>query len=319
MITQCYEISEELKIVPIAPEEVPAACQDDNARLWLDLQDPGPGDVETWLDKLAVTGLARQLCLEARDRPGFYPLKTEIFMAIPVLAGIEPPLSVDNIGFFCRKHFLLTVHHKPILDPKEIDDAEDWLQARTIASLVSAIMIHLSLEGLQRNSVLRGAVVSLEEKMDREPDAAEAEDILDVRAELLMHETVSADQLPSIRALSVVDKPFFKLEDTQEYINCALANAQTIDRALDRLAERVRSLRSGFEMNAQDKTNRRLNMLTILSAIFMPITLLAGIWGMNFEVMPELKYAFAYPLALGFMTLVGWGMYFLFRRRGFFD
>ena len=76
---------------------------------------------------------------------------------------------------------------------------------------------------------------------------------------------------------------------------------------------------AGFEMHAQDKTNRRLNMLTILSAIFMPITLLSGIWGMNFEFMPELKYTFAYFLALGFMSLVGWAMYFLFRRKGYFD
>ena len=44
-------------------------------------------------------------------------------------------------------------------------------------------------------------------------------------------------------------------------------------------------------MHAQEKTNRRLGMLTILSAIFMPITLLAGIWGMNFEGMRRRGYS----------------------------
>jgi magnesium transporter len=72
-------------------------------------------------------------------------------------------------------------------------------------------------------------------------------------------------------------------------------------------------------MHAQDKTNRRLNMLTILSAIFMPVTLLAGIWGMNFELMPELRYRFAYPVALGLMVAVGMGMYRFFRRTGWLD
>jgi len=72
-------------------------------------------------------------------------------------------------------------------------------------------------------------------------------------------------------------------------------------------------------MNAQDQTNRRLNMLTILSAIFMPVTLLAGIWGMNFEIMPELKFPFAYPLALGFMVAVGTGMYLFFRKTGWLE
>jgi magnesium transporter len=51
----------------------------------------------------------------------------------------------------------------------------------------------------------------------------------------------------------------------------------------------------------------------------MPITLLAGIWGMNFETMPELKFPFAYPVALGLMALIGSGMYLYFRRTGWFD
>ena len=51
----------------------------------------------------------------------------------------------------------------------------------------------------------------------------------------------------------------------------------------------------------------------------MPITLLADIWGMNFEVMPELKYAYAYPVALGFMVIIGAAMYLFFRRTGWFD
>jgi magnesium transporter len=102
-------------------------------------------------------------------------------------------------------------------------------------------------------------------------------------------------------------------------MNCALANLQAIERSLDRLGERIGALRTGFQMHAQDKTNRKLGMLTILSAIFMPITLLTGIWGMNFETMPELKYAFSYPMALGLMALIAAGMYRFFRRGGWFD
>ncbi len=102
-------------------------------------------------------------------------------------------------------------------------------------------------------------------------------------------------------------------------MNWALVNLQAADKSLRWLDERVGALRSGFQMHAQEKTNRRLGMLTILSAIFMPITLLAGIWGMNFETMPELKYSFAYPVALGLMAVIGTGMYLFFRRTGWFD
>ena len=72
-------------------------------------------------------------------------------------------------------------------------------------------------------------------------------------------------------------------------------------------------------MHAQEQVNRRLNMLTILSAIFMPVTLLASIWGMNFATMPELGLSYAYPIALGVMVAVGTGMYLFFRKTGWFD
>ena len=155
--------------------------------------------------------------------------------------------------------------------------------------------------------------------MDSDPDEVQAEEILDIRSHLMALGALVSDQLPTLQALSVTDKPFFRLADTQEYMNCALANVQATDGSLIWLDQRTGTLRSGFQMHAQDKTNRRLNMLTILSAVFTPITLLAGIWGMNFEVMPELKYPYAYPIALGSMTLVGWGMYFFFRRNDWLD
>jgi len=75
---------------------------------------------------------------------------------------------------------------------------------------------------------------------------------------------------------------------------------------------------SAFHMHSQDKTNRRLDILTILSAIFMPSTLMAGIWGMNVEFMPELKLSFAYPVALGLMAALGAGMFCFFRKKGWF-
>jgi magnesium transporter len=60
-------------------------------------------------------------------------------------------------------------------------------------------------------------------------------------------------------------------------------------------------------------------VLTVLSAVFLPLTLIAGIYGMNFEVMPELGYRFAYPLAIGSMVVLGLGMIAYFRSRGWFD
>jgi magnesium transporter len=184
---------------------------------------------------------------------------------------------------------------------------------------MSAMMIDFSLTCLGYTANLRNTIRTLEDTMDRDPNAVEAEQIMDLRSEVLLLGSIVSDLLPLVLALRTTDKPIFKLEDAKDYLNCAVVNLKAVDRSLDWLDGRVNALRSGFEMHAQDKTNRRLNILTILSAIFNPATLLAGIWGMNFVNMPELRLPFAYPIALGLMLLLGTGMFFFFRRQGWFD
>ena len=65
--------------------------------------------------------------------------------------------------------------------------------------------------------------------------------------------------------------------------------------------------------------NKRLSRLTIISAIFLPLTLLAGIYGMNFEVMPELDLSWGYPALLGVMGGIALLLLLWFRWRGWMD
>ncbi|MFA5939594.1 MAG: magnesium transporter CorA family protein [Sinimarinibacterium sp.] len=66
------------------------------------------------------------------------------------------------------------------------------------------------------------------------------------------------------------------------------------------------------------RTNEIVRTLTVFSAIFLPLTFLAGVYGMNFEVMPELRLSFGYPLLLVVMILLAILLLRFFRRRGYF-
>jgi magnesium transporter len=321
MIVNSYELDEALHLNRIDSGSVVDACRREDARIWIDIEDSGSkkGEVDAWLDDVGIDGLARRLLLEARDRPGFYPLKTEICFVIPVLTVIDGCNEVDYVGLVCRENLLLTLHGGSLLNRQrvaELQDSASWMVERSIAALVSALLIKLSLACLQNTTVLRSAIVSLDEQLDRDAEAVEASQLSDLRSRVLALERVATDQLPSLQALATTDKPFFHLKDTHEYLNCALVNFGTARRILERADRSIDELRSRLDMYAQDKTNRRLGMLTILSAIFMPITLLAGIWGMNFPGMPELTIPYGYPMALGLMAFVGTAMYLFFRRHG---
>jgi magnesium transporter len=59
-----------------------------------------------------------------------------------------------------------------------------------------------------------------------------------------------------------------------------------------------------------------MKVLTVMASIFIPLTFLAGIYGMNFQHMPELTHPWAYPALLGIMGVVALGMLWFFRRKG---
>ena len=96
-------------------------------------------------------------------------------------------------------------------------------------------------------------------------------------------------------------------------------SVRIVKRSMDRLEENVKDLHQQFLLAIQERTGNRLKVLTILSAVFLPLTLIAGIYGMNFEHMPELGASYAYYVVLGFMVLVAISMLGFFYMKGWFD
>jgi len=101
------------------------------------------------------------------------------------------------------------------------------------------------------------------------------------------------------------------LRDVASHIEHSLAYVERID-------DRLSGLHQHFLLLLQGKTNRRLRMLTILSAIFMPLMLITGIYGMNFHDMPELGWRYAYPLVLMLMLVIALGLLWYFKFKGWF-
>jgi magnesium transporter len=64
--------------------------------------------------------------------------------------------------------------------------------------------------------------------------------------------------------------------------------------------------------------NKVMKILAIISTIFIPLTFVAGIYGMNFDFMPELKSPLGYPIVLGGMTVIALIMIMFFKRRRWF-
>ena len=111
------------------------------------------------------------------------------------------------------------------------------------------------------------------------------------------------------------ESPLVK-EDTQIFLRDVYDHTvQVID-----MAETLRDVVSGlldlYMSSVSNRMNEIMKVLTIMASIFIPLTFLAGIYGMNFEYMPELGIRWAYPTLLGLMAAMGVGLMYFFNRKG---
>ena len=321
MVVNCYQISDELQLIPSDYDSAVKAVQKQNKNIWIDIQGAERAELEEYLDMLEVQALARQLCLEARDRPGFYPMNNLTFLVLPVLAADADFHAVEHVAFLARKNLLLTlrdVRATRLQRTINLQDSAEWLPDGSVVGLFSAFMIVLSLESLNRTSDLRDTIMTLEQRMETQPDSVETKEISHKRSELLTLESVVSSQLPILQAFISSDSKILRSEHIREYLISALANLQATDRSLNWLEGRIDVLRSLIDSMSQERMNSRLGRLTVVSVIFLPMTFLAGLWGMNFQNMPGLAHPFGYPIALGSMFLIAMGIYYYFRRKGWF-
>ena len=89
---------------------------------------------------------------------------------------------------------------------------------------------------------------------------------------------------------------------------------QVID-AIETFRDMLSGMLDIYMSSVSNRMNEVMKVLTIIATIFLPLTLVAGIYGMNFRVMPELEWSWGYPFALLTMLAIGLGMVFYFRSR----
>ncbi|CDQ19977.1 magnesium/cobalt transporter CorA [Halobacillus karajensis] len=83
--------------------------------------------------------------------------------------------------------------------------------------------------------------------------------------------------------------------------------------------EMTQDIRDSYLSLNSHETNRTMQILTVISVIFMPLTFIVGVYGMNFVNMPELEAEYGYFAVWGVMLAVAIGMFFWFKNKGWFD
>jgi magnesium transporter len=137
----------------------------------------------------------------------------------------------------------------------------------------------------------------------------------EARRHLVLLRRVGRPQREAINAMLRAQTPFVServklfLRDTHDHIS------QIVD-LIDSSREMASDLAEAYLSGVSHRTNEIMKVLTLMASIFIPLTFIAGIYGMNFEYMPELRMRGAYYVVWGVMLAAATGMFAFFRYRG---
>ncbi|UXY16389.1 magnesium/cobalt transporter CorA [Chitiniphilus purpureus] len=125
---------------------------------------------------------------------------------------------------------------------------------------------------------------------------------------------------PTREVVNVIqrDEPDFFHAETQLYLRDVYDHTVQLIESTDALRDLVGSLQDNYLALQSHRMNTQMRMLTAVTTVFMPLSLVAGIYGMNFDVMPELHWRWGYYAVLGGMLALGGGLLWFFKIRRWF-
>lgn len=283
---------------------------------WIDVASPTNVELEALSARLQLHTHALQDCMEPDHLPKFEHLDDFDFIIVRIYASeatqaVHTTQEVTNkIAIFYNDRQIVTVHRKPFRFLEALKQGhEDVLNCHSSREVVSKLIWH-SIHSFEKPALV------LSEEIDKiesviflkaiQPSQLERFYFLKRQASLCKKVLLQTQEVLSRHRSTPADAG--TLQDTRD-LHLKLVSL------FDQAQEDVNNLSNIYLSLSAQKTNDVMKVLTIFSAFFMPLTFIAGIYGMNFENMPELKLKYGYFATWAFMLLIAVVIYVWFKRR----
>lgn len=245
-----------------------------------------------------------------------------VFILLKLVSLNEVTLDVESkqVSIILGKDFLLSFQEddEDLLVPlkKRLENGVQF-QKQNLDYLCYAILdllVDLSFHTLVK---IGNKIEDYEDYLLKDPSRELLSNINDLKGNIIMLRSIFRPLKNLISALERFESPFISrelhiyLRDVNDHIN-QLCEIVEIYR------EMTSHLMDVYLSSANNKMSEIMKILTIMASIFIPLTFIAGIYGMNFEYMPELKWHYGYYTVLGVMGTIFVGMVYYFWRKKWF-
>lgn len=320
MDLRVYHISDSRHLEPSESQVLSADWVRDPIERWADVSGASIEELRTLLEPLNIHPLLVENTLDPPDGPRVSTFDDSLFIHFHYNPQ-EKDAAVARLSIICLPTTIITVHSAGAAGIESLAAAlgnETQLLRANIHALVFHILDSLVMQSVPAWLEARRQVAQLAHTVDREPSSIEAGEILGCKEHVDRLAVLCEDQLVCISYLSSLESEAFRISELRPYFRDLSADLSTSQQAISRLEARVRDLHQQYQLALQNVTNKRLNILTVLSAIYMPATLIAGIYGMNFKYIPILEIRNGYFIVMMFMILLVLGQVAFFWWRGWF-
>lgn len=288
--------------------------------VWVDLQNPRAEDLALLSEEFGFHPLAIEDAAHAHERPkidsydGYYFL---IFYALRYDETRRQVLS-QQVSVFVGSNYLVCIHQDTIA---AIDETiRRWQRYdHDFGEDVAELLYHLLDTIVDEYFPILDALIERVEEVEAQifnhfrPEALQ--EIFTLKRELLLMRRIVAAERDVLNVLIRREAPIYP-RDMVAYFQDVYDHLIRITDSIDTYRDLLSSALDAFLSLQSNQLNEVVKTLTIASIILMSAALIAGVYGMNFEFMPELSWPWGYPFALGLMAAISLLLIAIFKRRG---
>jgi magnesium transporter len=325
MISTVYFPSDTAPYFNLKAEDLKATLDDSNGLLWVDLENPSDQEIHFILQEIFNF---HPLCIEDCKSSSYQTPKIDDFGSYLFIVAQSIPFSnqfykveTRELNLFLGNKFLVTNHYSQnMLAIKTIWEKvtkDERLYLRGSDFLCHAILDALVDEYEPTLDAMEEEIEKLEDNIIASPKGQLLQQILDLKHSIMSLRRIVWPMRELINRLSRED---FSQIDQQSKIYFRDIYDHLV--RIQDVAESIRDIVSStldIYLNANSlRLNEVMRALTVVSTIFLPLSFVAGVYGMNFKFMPELSWQWGYPFAIGLFFLIAIGMLLFFKKREWF-
>jgi len=302
------------------PEELPDYIGKKDTFLWVDIEKPAQKDMDFLEKHFSFHPLAIEDCLTTIQRPKIDRYDKYLFVVLhaATLAAHKDKASSLELDTFVGENYVVTVHLKTIASV--VSTWDRCLKNSGVISRGAAYLFYFLADALVDNyfpilEKMDKEIQRVEDSVLKDTSSATLSKIFDLKETVLTLRRLLGPQRETMNFISRSGyEPIIPAGLSVYFRDVSDLLARITDN-LDTYRDMLTSALDGYRSTTSNKLNEIMKVLTIIATIMMPLTLITGIYGMNFRFMPEIDYRYGYFLVMGFMLTIAIGMLFFFKKK----